>query len=44
MGMTSEEQEAAELERQKGLARERVARREKLGHQAVPEPLLDDED
>lgn len=43
MGYTAEEQEAAELERQKGLARERVARRERLGQQAVPESVLEND-
>lgn len=41
MGKTAEEQEAEQLQKQKELAEERVSRREKLGHQAVPEPILD---
>lgn len=40
---TSEEQEAAEKQKQKELAEERVARREKLGQQAATEPALEDQ-
>lgn len=42
MGKTAEEQEAAEAAKQRELAQERVARRERLGHQAAPEPALGD--
>lgn len=43
MGRTSEEQEADELQKQKDLANERVARRERLGHQTVSEPTIDND-
>lgn len=43
MGATAAEQEAAELQKQTELAQERVKRREKLGQQASPEPLLAEE-
>lgn len=42
MGLSAQEQEAAEKQKQKELAEERVARRERLGHKASPEPALDD--
>lgn len=35
------EQEAAELQKKKDQAQERVTRREMLGQQPVPEPILD---
>jgi hypothetical protein len=41
IGPSAEEQEANELEKQKELARERVARREQLGQAPQPEPVLD---
>lgn len=41
IGPTPEEQEAAELEKQRQLAQERVERREKMGQAPQPEPLLD---
>lgn len=39
---TAEEQKEAMAERQRQEAEERVARREKLGQQARPEPALDE--
>lgn len=43
LGPSAAEQEANELDKQRELAKERVARREKLGQQARPEPALGDE-
>lgn len=42
IGKTAEEQEAAEQQKQRELAEERVARRERLGQPSAPEPALDD--
>ncbi len=39
---SAEEQVAAEEKKQRDLAEERVARREKLGQKAQPEPALGD--
>jgi hypothetical protein len=41
IGPTAEEQEAAEHAKQVELAKERVERREKMGQDPQPEPLLD---
>ncbi len=42
MGKTAAEQEADYKKQQADLAKERVARREKLGHKAQDEPALNE--